>query len=72
MIVRAAATVSEIVDPLRAYRALTALVSKDSCSAEAEEVVGIVTKGRILDAVASSLESFSDGQLPAGPSSNTA
>jgi chloride channel protein, CIC family len=72
VIVRPSATVSEIVETLRSYGALTALVSKDGRSAEAEQVVGIITKGRILDAIASSLELFSDGQLPAGPSSNTA
>lgn len=71
VIVRPFATVGELVDCLRSYNAYTAIVSKDGRSAEAENIVGIVTKGRILDAIATSLELFSDGQLPAGPSSNT-
>jgi CIC family chloride channel protein len=50
----------EVIDAMKATGASVALVASHDDSARAEEVVGIITKEHMADAIAGALEFYSD------------
>jgi CIC family chloride channel protein len=60
VIVSASRKFYQVIDDMKATGASVALVASDDASADAEGVVGIITKEHMADAIAAALEYYSD------------